>query len=95
MHEEGFQIERGLDGALLFRDPHGGAIPNMSELPALSRDPMDLIWEANLRHRVYPGAHTLTPDWRGEPVDIGWAIDVLHPLANPLMSVSDAPSWQR
>jgi hypothetical protein len=45
---------------------------------------MDVIWEANLRDRIYPDAHTLTPEWRGEPVDVGWVIDVLHPLANPL-----------
>jgi hypothetical protein len=36
VHEERFQIERGLDGALLFRDPHGWAIPNVPELPALT-----------------------------------------------------------
>jgi hypothetical protein len=25
-----------------------------------------------------------TPTWNGERLDIGWAIDVLHPRANPL-----------
>ena len=26
-------------------------------------------------------AHTATADWLGEPLDVGYAIDVLHPLA--------------
>jgi hypothetical protein len=26
-------------------------------------------------------AHTATPGWLGEPLDVGYAIDVLHPLA--------------
>jgi len=27
-------------------------------------------------------AWTATPTWRGERLDVGYAIDVLHPLAN-------------
>jgi hypothetical protein len=86
VHEEGFQVERGGDGALTFRNPHGWSIPDVPDPPVLSRDPMDVIWEANLRDRIYPDAHTLTPEWHGERVDIAWAIDVLHPLANPLQA---------
>jgi hypothetical protein len=86
VHEEGFQIEHGADGELTFRNPRGWSIPDMPDPPALSRDPMDVIWEENLRQRIYPDAHTLTPEWCGERVDVGWAIDVLHPLANPLPS---------
>ena len=26
-------------------------------------------------------ARTATPGWLGERLDVGWAIDVLHPLA--------------
>lgn len=26
-------------------------------------------------------AHTATPGWLGERLNVGWAIDVLHPLA--------------
>jgi hypothetical protein len=29
---------------------------------------------------------TARPRWLGERLDVGWAIDVLHPLANPLRS---------
>jgi hypothetical protein len=38
-------------------------------------------WEANLRHGVRVDSHTLTPDWGGERLDVGYAIEVLHPLA--------------
>jgi hypothetical protein len=53
VHEEGFQIERGADGVLTFRTPLGWSIPDVPDPPVLSRDPMDVIWEANLRHRIY------------------------------------------
>ena len=33
-------------------------------------------------------ARTACPDWLGERLDLGWAIDVLHPLANPLRGSS-------
>jgi hypothetical protein len=29
-------------------------------------------------------ARTACPSWLGEPLDLGWALDVLHPRANPL-----------
>jgi hypothetical protein len=29
--------------------------------------------------RLHP--RTALPGWLGEPLDVGWAIDVLHPLA--------------
>jgi hypothetical protein len=28
-------------------------------------------------------ARTALPDWLGERLDVGWAIDVLHPSAAP------------
>jgi hypothetical protein len=39
-----------------------------------------------LRARHDPEGHclharTATPGWLGERLDVGWAIDVLHPLA--------------
>jgi hypothetical protein len=29
-------------------------------------------------------ARTACPSWLGERLDLGYALDVLHPLANPL-----------
>ena len=81
VHEEGYQITRDPDGSLMFRRPDGRSIPDVPDLPVLPRDSMDAIWEANTALGVSVDSHTLTPLWRGEPVDVGWAIDVLHPLA--------------
>jgi hypothetical protein len=41
---------------------------------------------ASLRARheaagLHLDARTAMPGWLGEPLDVGWAIDVLHPLA--------------
>jgi 5-methylcytosine-specific restriction endonuclease McrA len=84
VHEEGFQIEREADGALIFRRPSGRPIPDVPDPPELPGNPMDALSEANLLHGVSVDAHTLKAGWCGERVDVGWAIDVLHPLANPL-----------
>jgi len=35
----------------------------------------------HIRHGLSLRAHTMTPGWLGERLDVGWAIDVLHPLA--------------
>src|SRR5213593_4407980 len=37
-----------------------------------------LSWRVGLA----PGAKTACPSWMGERLDVGWAIAVLHPLAN-------------
>src|SRR5439155_26892 len=44
------------------------------------------VVEVDGRTRTIPpglrlNAHTATPGWLGEPLDVGWAIDVSHPLA--------------
>jgi hypothetical protein len=39
-------------------------------------------------------AKTALPLWVGERLNVGWAIDVLHPLANPLTPRSAAPVSQ-
>ena len=46
--------------------------------------PDDSVTLLRARHEAQGlrlNAHTATPGWLGEPLDVGWAIDVLHPLA--------------
>ena len=81
VHEEGYQVTREPDGTLMFWRPDGRSIPDVPDPPVLPRDSIDVMWETNTAVGVSVGSHTLTPLWRGEPVDVGWAIDVLHPLA--------------
>ena len=69
------------DGELRFRRPDGRVIPDVPPPPRAPDDPVD---DLRARHQsdglsVHP--HTATPGWYGEHLDVGWAIDVLHPLA--------------
>jgi hypothetical protein len=45
---------------------------------------IDPVGELRARHEaagLHLDASTATPDWFGERFDVGYAIDVLHPLA--------------
>jgi hypothetical protein len=81
VHEEGFQIERDVDGALLFRRPDGHALPDVPDSPELPWAPMDMLRDMNIARGLSLNSQTITPGWLGERLDVGWAIDVLHPLA--------------
>jgi hypothetical protein len=84
VHEEGYRMERAPDGALAFYRPQGWPIPDVPPTPQIGDAPMEALRTVNTEAGVQVGPHTMTPSWRGEPLDVGWAIDVLHPLANPL-----------
>ena len=81
VHEMGYTVERRSDGSLRFGRPDGRALP---EVPAPAPVPADAVGTLRARH-VAQGlavdARTLRPNWLGEKLDLGWAIDVLHPLA--------------
>jgi 5-methylcytosine-specific restriction endonuclease McrA len=81
VHEEGYQVARLPDGALQFRRPDGRPLPDVTPPVAVPADPVTAL---HARHdaqglRIYP--RTSCPGWLGERLDVGWAIDVLHPLA--------------
>ena len=81
VHEEGYQVARGPDGTLRFRRPDGRPLP---EVPLPAAVPADPVGALRARHdgqglRVH--ARTGCPGWLVERLDVGWAIDVLHPLA--------------
>ena len=82
VHEEGYQLQRRPDGELEFRDPNGWVIlevPVPADVPA---DPVQVIRARNEADGLALDAHTATPEWLGERLDVGYAIDVLHPLAS-------------
>jgi hypothetical protein len=81
VHEEGYQIERAGKAGLIFRRPNGVSIPDVPDPPGVPPDPLDALWKANLRHHLNLHPHSMTPEWRGEALDVGYAIDVLHPRA--------------
>ena len=76
VHEEGFQVERLPDGELQFRRPNGRVFP---EAPAMPEVPADAV--TTLSAGVHVDATTLRPNWGGERLDVGYAIDVMHPRA--------------
>src|SRR5437762_400742 len=79
--EEGYGLDRQPDGELRFRRPDGRLLP---EVPPPSATPADPVQTVRARHEAKGlriDARTSTPGWLGEPLDVGWAIDVLHPLA--------------
>ena len=81
VHEEGYQVERAPDGALRFRRPDGRALPDVPLPPAVPDDAVDTLRALNEACGVRVDAHTARPGWLGERLDLGWAIDVLHPRA--------------
>jgi DNA invertase Pin-like site-specific DNA recombinase len=78
VHEEGYQVIRGPDGALHFRRPDGRSLPDVPSPPRLAGDPTTMIQERSETEGLRITARTGLPLWLGERLDLGWAIDVLH-----------------
>ena len=87
VHEEGFQVERHADGELHFRRPDGRPIPDVPPPVAVPPDPMEALWARHRAQGLTLHPRSLTPSWLGERLDLGWALDVLHPLANPVVGL--------
>ena len=83
VHEEGYQVERDAEGTLLFRTSRGWPIPEVPPAPSLPPEPMQALVATNRRNGHAIDARTGCPAWYGERLDLGWAISVLHPAANP------------
>src|SRR2546425_3088106 len=81
VHEEGYQVERLPDGTLRFRRPDGRLLPDVPPPGALPADPVQLLRARHDTQGLRLHARTACPLWLGERLDLGWAIDVLHPLA--------------
>ncbi|MBI2161713.1 MAG: HNH endonuclease, partial [Candidatus Rokubacteria bacterium] len=81
VHEEGYQVDRHPDGELRFRRPDGQLLPEVPPPAAIPADPVQALRERHETQGLRLHARTATPRWLGEPLNVGWAIDVLHPLA--------------
>jgi len=81
VHEEGYHVERQPDGELQFRRPNGWVLPDTPPAPEVSGDPVEVIRARNEAAGLALHARTAMPGWLGERLDVGYAIDVLHPLA--------------
>ena len=81
VHEEGYQLDRQPDGQLRFRRPDGQVLPEVPHPPEVRGDPVEILRARNEADGLHLHARTATPGWLGEPLNVGWAISVLHPLA--------------
>ena len=75
-------MERRPDGELRFRRPDGRPLPEVPSPPTLAPEPGDVLRARHEAQGLRLHARTAMPGWLGERLDVGWAIDVLHPLAN-------------
>jgi hypothetical protein len=81
VHEEGFQVDQQPDGELRFRRPNGRSIPDVPNPPVAPDDPVNELRALHEAQGLRVDSRTTTPGWVGERLDVGYAIDVLHPLA--------------
>src|SRR5206468_2492276 len=81
VHEEGFRVERQRDGELCFRRPDGQLLAESPALPPVPADPVGTLRARNEAEGIQIDPQTSKPGWLGERLDVGYAIDVLHPLA--------------
>ena len=83
VHEEGYRVARAADGALRFARPDGRPLPDAPPAPAVPGDPAGWLESRHAADGLRLDARTACPSWLGERLDVGWAIDVLHPAAFP------------
>jgi hypothetical protein len=81
VHEEGFQVDRQADGALRFRWPDGRLLPEIPSPAAVPTNPAHALRSGHAAQGLDIHPRTSCPGWLGERLDVGWAIDVLHPRA--------------
>jgi hypothetical protein len=81
IHEGGYCVERRADGELRFLRPDGRVLPDVPAFHAVPDDPVRTLRVVNGAAGLRLTASTLRPSWAGERLDVGYAIDVLHPRA--------------
>ena len=81
VHEMGYTVERTTDGGLSFRRPNGDLLPDVPPPVPVPVDPVATLRAQHAAQGLPLDARTLRPNWLGGRLDLGYAIDVLHPLA--------------
>ena len=81
VHEEGYRVSRGPDGALAFRRPDGRPLPEVPPTAPVAADPVHALHAQHAALGLRLHARTACPSWLGERLDVGWALGVLHPRA--------------
>ena len=66
-----------------FRRPDGRLLPDVPAPAAVPANHTETVRAKNADRGIQIDARTSTPGWQGERLDVGYAISVLHPLAQP------------
>ena len=77
VHEEGFRITLDAQGEVRFVRPDGHLLPAAPPAPAWSGLPLAPVTARLEQEEIAIGPNTATPAWRGERLDVGWAVGVL------------------
>ena len=77
VHEEGFSVRVGPTGDAAFCWPDGRPFPDAPAAPRWTGPPLAPTSAHLAAAGIEIGPDTATPDWHGERLDLGYAIDVL------------------
>jgi len=66
-----------------FFRPDGSPIPEVPPVPELPPDPVEALVRGHRKDGIDPDPWTPTPDWHGEPLDYGLALDMFWGLRGP------------
>ena len=77
VHEEGFGVTLAAAGGVRFVRPDGRPLPVAPAAPSWSGAPLAPVAARLDREGVAIDPHTATPAWRGERLDVGWAVGLL------------------
>ena len=77
VHEEGFTVRLDPAGDAEFCWPDGRPFPAVPPPPRWSGPPLAPTDARLAASAIVIDADTATPDWHGEPLDVGFAIDVM------------------
>ena len=77
VHEEGFRVTFDAAGDAKFLGPDGRPLPEAPAAPEWTSPPLAPVTARLQREGITIDPDTATPDWRGERLDLDWAIHVL------------------
>ncbi len=77
VHEEGFRVTLDAAGDVEFIRPDGRRLPEAPAAPVWTDPPLAPVTARLEQEGISIDPDTLTPDWRGERLDLDWAIHVL------------------
>ena len=86
VHEEGFRVTLDAAGNVAFVRPDGRPLPEAPAPPPWTGRPLAPVRARLERDGISIDPDTLTPDWRGERLDLDWVIHQLwrpRPAAEP------------